>query len=91
MVFSVIDSAIANLFNRKLRDRNRNILSSFCYSYRKDRGLFDAVLQLSSLLKSEKTYIVQFDFSRYFNYIKHDYLNFMIERNFFVISPPNDL
>ncbi len=87
MVFSIVDSAIANLFNRKLRDRNRNILSSFCYSYRNDRGLFDAVLQLSSLLKSEKAYVVQFDFSKYFDSIKHDYVNFVIERNFFVISP----
>jgi RNA-directed DNA polymerase len=87
MVFSVIDSAVANLFNRKLRDRNRNTLSSFCYSYRKDRGIFNAVLQLSSLLKSEKTYIVQFDFSKYFDSIKHDYINFILERNFLVISP----
>src|SRR5689334_14223909 len=90
MVFSILDSAIANLFNRKLRDRNRNILSSFCYSYRKDRGIFDAVLQLSSLLKSEKAYIVQFDFAKYFDSIKHDYIKFILERNFFVISPTEE-
>lgn len=87
MVFSIIDAAVANLFNRKLRDRNKNILSSFCYSYRKDRGLFDAVLQLSSLLKSERAYVVQFDFSKYFDSIKHDYIRFILERDFFVISP----
>jgi hypothetical protein len=87
MVFSIPDAAIANLFNRKLRDRNKNILSSFCYSYRNDRGLFDAVLQLSSLLRGEKVYVVQFDFSKYFDSIKHDYINFILDRNFFVISP----
>lgn len=86
MMFSIVDAAIANVFNRKLRDRNRNIQSPFCYSYRKDRGLFDAVLQLQSFLKSEKVYIVQFDFSKYFDSIKHDYIRFLLERELFLVS-----
>jgi RNA-directed DNA polymerase len=63
MVFSIPDAAVANLFNARMRDRNRNIQSPFCYSYRKDRTLFDAVLHTSSLLTSRKCYVVQYDFS----------------------------
>lgn len=87
MVFSIPDAAIANLFNRKLRDRNKNLQSPFCYSYRKDRTLFDAVLQTSSLLKGEKVYVVQYDFSKYFDSIKHDYLRFVLDSDSFFISP----
>jgi RNA-directed DNA polymerase len=87
MVFSIPDAAVANLFNRKLRDRNRNIQSPFCYSYRKDRTLFDAVLQTSSLLKPEKTYVIQYDFSKYFDSIKHDYIRFILNEGEFFVSP----
>lgn len=87
MVFSIPDAAVANVFNRKLRDRNRNIQSPFCYSYRKDRSLFDAVLQTSSLLTHRKSYVVQYDFSKYFDSIKHDYLKFVLDRNDFSVAP----
>ena len=87
MMFTIPDAAVANLFNRRLRDRNRNILSSFCYSYRQDRGLFDAVLQLSSFLKNAKIFVTQFDFSRYFDSIKHDYFRYLFDKSIFVISP----
>lgn len=87
MVFSIPDAAVANVFNRKLRDRNRNIQSPFCYSYRKDRTLFDAVLHTSSLLTHRKSYVVQYDFSKYFDSIKHDYLKFVLDRKDFSVAP----
>jgi RNA-directed DNA polymerase len=87
MVFPVPDTAIANLFNRRLRDRNRNLQSPFNYSYRKDRTIFDAVLQTSAMLKGEKTYVVQYDFSKYFDSIKHEYINFLLDKEDFSISP----
>lgn len=87
MVFSIPDAAVANLFNARLRDRNRNIQSPFCYSYRKDRTLFDAVLHTSSLLTDRKSYVVQYDFSKYFDSIKHDYIEFVLDRADFSVSP----
>jgi RNA-directed DNA polymerase len=87
MLFSIPDAAIANLFNRKLRDRNKNLQSPFCYSYRKDRTIFDAVLQTHALLKGDKTYVVQYDFSKYFDSIKHEYLDFILDKNDFFVSP----
>lgn len=87
MIFSIPDSAIANIFNRKLRNRNKNLQSPFCYSYRTDRTIFDAVLQTSSLLQDDKVYVVQYDFSKYFDSINHDYIQFVIENGGFYISP----
>lgn len=87
MVFSIPDAAIANLFNRKLRNRNKNLQSPFCYSYRIDRTIFDAVLQTSSLLQDDKVYVVQYDFSKYFDSINHDYIQFVLENGGFYVSP----
>lgn len=87
MAFSIPDAAVANLFNWRLRKRNKNIQSPFCYSYRQDRNLFDAVLYTSSLLKGDKVYVVQYDFSNYFDSIKHDYINFVLDESEFFISP----
>lgn len=87
MVFSIPDAAVANLFNNRLRDRNKNIQSPFCYSYRKDRSLFDAVLHTSSLLTNRKSYVVQYDFSKYFDSIKHEYLRFVLDKDDFSVSP----
>jgi len=86
VVFSIPDAAIANLFNAKLRDRNRNLQSPFCYSYRKDRNLFDAVLDLSSTLGHGKTYIIQYDFAKYFDSIRHEYLSYLLEQRIFSLS-----
>src|SRR4029079_9684623 len=30
MVFTIPDAAVANIFNARMRDRNRNIMSPFC-------------------------------------------------------------
>jgi RNA-directed DNA polymerase len=87
MVFSIPDAAVANIFNSRLRDRNRNIQSPFCYSYRKDRSLFDAVLHTSSLLTHRKSYVVQYDFSKYFDSIKHEYLKFVLDKGDFSVAP----
>ncbi len=87
MIFSIPDAAVANLFNRKLRDRNRNLQSPFCYSYRTDRTIFDAVLQTGTLLQDDKVYVIQYDFSKYFDSISHDYIAFVLneeKRNFYV-------
>lgn len=87
MVFSIPDAAVANVFNRKLRDRNRNLQSPFCYSYRKDRTIFDAVLHTASLLEGEKVYVTQYDFAKYFDSIKHEYIDFLLESDHFFVSP----
>ena len=86
MVFSIPDSAIANLFYRRLRDKNRNLFSPFSYAYMKDRGLFDAVIQLRSFLDGGKKYVIQFDFAKYFDSIDHKYLEHLFEITGFNLS-----
>lgn len=87
MVFSIPDTAVANVFNRKLRDRNTNRQSPFCYSYRADRSIFDAILHTQSLLHEDKIFIIQYDFAKYFDSIKHEYINFLLDSDSFFISP----
>lgn len=86
MVFSIPDAAIANLFYRKLRDKNRNLFSPFSYAYMRERGLFDAVIQLKSYLTPGKKYIIQFDFAKYFDSIDHKYLEHLFGKLPFNIS-----
>lgn len=87
MVFSIPDAAIANIFNRKMRDRNKNLQSPFCYSYRRDRSIFDAVLKTSSMLSDDKNFVVQIDFSRFFDSISHVYFKHILDSDTFFISP----
>lgn len=86
MVFGIPDAALANMINQKLRDRNTNILSPFCFSYLKHRGLFDAVIQLGSYIKEDKTYIVQYDFKKFFDSIDHAYLEHVMEKKLFLMT-----
>lgn len=85
-VFSIPDAAIYNLFYRRLRDKNRNLFSPFSYAYMKERGLFDAVIQLDSYMSTGKRYIIQFDFSKYFDSIDHKYIEYLFEKTNFNIS-----
>src|SRR5260221_3052495 len=86
MVFSIPDAAIANLFHRKLTTRNLNSFSANCYSYRPDRNLFDAVIQLQSALAGDRIYVVQYDCKKYFDSISHSYLTKIIDSRMFLAT-----
>ena len=86
MAFSIPDSAISNLFHRRLRDKNSNQFSPFSYAYFKDRGLFDAVIQLKSYLDQGQCYLVEMDFSKYFDTIEHRYLDHLFQNENFNLS-----
>jgi hypothetical protein len=86
MVFSIPDAAVSNLFYRRLRDKNRNLFSPFSYAYMKERGLFDAVIQLDSYLNYGKRFIIQFDFAKYFDSIDRKYIEYLFDKTNFNIS-----
>lgn len=87
MAFSIPDSALANVIHRHLTARNLNLLSSHSYAYRDDKNIFDAILNLRRSLKGPKSYVVQYDFKRYFDSIDHDYLRKIIhDRDLFLIT-----
>lgn len=87
MVFAIPDAAVATLFHKRITQRNLNSLSANSFSYRPDRNIFDAVLQVRSAIADRKVYVVQYDFSKYFDSINHDYLEQIVHnRSAFIIT-----
>jgi len=86
MVFSIPDAAVANLFYRRLRDKNSSQFSPFTYAYLRDRGLFDAVIQLKSYIDAGQGYLVEMDFSKYFDTIEHRYIEYLMKTQPFNFS-----
>lgn len=87
MAFAIPDSALANVLHRNITRRNANVFSSYSFAYRDDKTVFDAVLHLRRSLGSPKTYIIQYDFSSYFDRIDHAFLEkLLFNRKLFLIS-----
>jgi len=78
MIFTIPDAAVATLFHNRITNRNLNLLSANCFSYRPDRNIFDAIIQIRSAIACHKVYVVQYDFSKYFDSIDHHYIKAMI-------------
>lgn len=86
MSFAIPDSAVANVFHRRLTKRNSGIFSSYSFAYRPDKTIFDAIIHLERMMQPQKTFILQYDYSRYFDTIDHDYLRKLIEKRRFVMT-----
>lgn len=87
MAFSIPDAAVANVVHRAATQRNINILSSNSYAYRPDKSVFDAVINLRRSVTGAKVYVVQYDFSKYFDTIDQEYLKKIVgDRRNFVLS-----
>jgi retron-type reverse transcriptase len=74
MAFTIPDSALANVIHKNATKRNINLFSSYSFAYRPDKNVFDAILNLKRSLEGSKSYIIQYDFSKYFDSIDHAYL-----------------
>lgn len=86
MSFTIVDSAVANVFHRRLTSRNKNLFSAYSFAYRPDRSIFDAIIHLQRMLQPEKTYILKYDYSKYFDTIDHAYLDKLLSKDTFVIT-----
>jgi RNA-directed DNA polymerase len=86
MVFSIPDSAVANIIHRKLTNRNRGLFSAYSFAYRPDKTIFEAIIHLQRMMQPSKTYILQYDYSKYFDTIDHKYLEKLIQESPFVIT-----
>lgn len=74
-IFQVPDSAISRMVYKELLSKNVNLFSAYAYAYREDRNAHDAIARLSSDWKNrERVYVAEFDFSKFFDQINHDYL-----------------
>ncbi len=79
--FSVPDAAVAKIFLNNLRERNSKIFSDSSYAYQAEKTPLDAVIRLRSILTGETIFISQFDFSKYFDTISHDYLRAIFSKD----------
>jgi hypothetical protein len=87
MAFTIPDATLSNILHRKITERNINLFSAYSFAYRPDKTVFDAILHLRRSLRAPKSYIIQYDFSKYFDRISHSYLEkILFERKLFLIS-----
>ena len=86
MSFSIPDSALANILHRALTNRNSGLFSAYSFAYRPDKNLFEAIIHLHRMMQPSKTFILQYDYRKYFDTINHNYLDKLIERQSFVLS-----
>ena len=77
------DAALASAYYNAILRRNQSRLSPFSYAYRKDIGVHDAIerLWLESNLATHY-FLVEFDFSKYFDTIGHSYLLKALRKHF---------
>lgn len=78
MHFSIPDTALANLVNKKVVRRNIRKQSGNSFAYRPDRDAFDALLKIKSAIKGHKNFLVQIDFEKYFDSITHSLIQKVI-------------
>jgi hypothetical protein len=87
-VFQVADNAVSLKAFGTLMEKNRPLLSSRAYAYRDDVTAQNAIEYLYSELRStSRTFIAEYDFSKYFDNISHDYLWRILRDRRFAISP----
>lgn len=55
MLFSIPDSAVANVFHRRLTARNKGLFSAYSFAYRPDKSVFEAIVHLQRMLQPSKS------------------------------------
>ena len=86
-VFQVADSAISRLIFDRLNRKNRALMSSRAYAYRENVNAHDAIQFLASELRGKsRVFLAEYDFSKYFDNISHDYLWRIIKDQQFLLT-----
>ncbi|MCI5209822.1 MAG: RNA-dependent DNA polymerase [Candidatus Electrothrix sp. ATG2] len=86
-VYQIPDAAVSTLFFRQLLKKNRHRFSSFSYAYRNDRNVHFAIQDISVELSNvSRIFVAEFDFSKFFDSIDHDFLFKQFDENGFFVS-----
>lgn len=86
-VYQIPDAAVSALFYKKLLRKNKHRFSGSSYAYRDDRNAHFAIQDISvSLGDVSRVFVAEYDFSKFFDSISHDYLFEQFSRNGFSIS-----
>lgn len=86
-VFSLGDATVSRRVYRSLLTKNKPRLSAYSYAYRDDLTVHDAIQNIGADLDgSRRIFLAEYDFSKYFESISHDYLWRILDDKQFLIS-----
>ena len=86
-VFQVADSAVSRVFYNSLIGKNRARLSSRAYAYRDDITAQDAIQYIAAELSGKtRVFVAEYDFSKYFDNISHEYLRLVLRDRQFLFT-----
>ena len=86
-IFEIPDAAISRLFFQYLMKKNRHRFSSFTYAYRNDKNSHFAIQDIyNNIEDNHRLFIAEYDFSKFFDNIGHDFLTNELHNNKFFVS-----
>ncbi|NJC32503.1 hypothetical protein GGR79_004063 [Xanthomonas arboricola] len=86
-VYQIPDAAVSTLFYKILLRKNRHRFSGSSYAYRDDRNAHFAIQDIAVDLKEvPRVFVAEYDFSKFFDSISHEYLFAQFKENGFSIS-----
>lgn len=86
-IFSIPDSAVSNVVFKNIIERNQRYFSSYSFAYRNDKTILDAINRIKQASAYSSVYILNYDFSKYFESIDHRYIeNILDDRHLFRLS-----
>lgn len=90
--FQIADEVVSNYVFRSLMRKNLAKLSQWSYAYRSDRGAHDAIAHVGEEIhEASRLYIAEFDFSKFFDSVDHEYLRDSLDRLGIIRTAPEQL
>ncbi|MFB7580035.1 reverse transcriptase domain-containing protein [Streptomyces hydrogenans] len=87
-VFPVADATVSRRIYRSLLEKNQSRFSSYSFAYRSDLSAHDAIRHISSELNGrDRVFLAEYDFTKFFDSISHDYVWRTINDRGFLVSP----
>jgi hypothetical protein len=86
-VFAVADAVVSRRVYSSLLAKNKARLSAYSYAYRDDLTAHDAIQHISADLTGRgRLFLAEYDFSKYFDTISHEYLWRTLEQRAFLMT-----
>jgi len=84
-ISTVPDAAVSYWLGHRLIERNSYRFSSYSYAYRADRNAHHAIVHLmGKIRRSARLFVLEYDFTKYFDSIRHDYLEYVLSKHFLI-------
>ncbi|MFC4251226.1 reverse transcriptase domain-containing protein [Sinimarinibacterium flocculans] len=86
-VFQIPDAVVSRFVYSSLVRKNRHRMSGYSYAYRSDIGSHEAVVNIQNdFIDRARVYAAEYDFSAFFDNIRHDFLWKMLDRGGFQVT-----